>query len=174
MIRKTLLALSILGLTACGQSTTPQAATPAAPAEPPKPQHHYVLKEGMQYGYESGISNTAAKDGQVASKIMMVRFAGEQDGRLQAFAQEKDVYTVLECERPCEFVKLMTFFGSRNIKTERIRANPGSVANAVMADAMAGELERSTLKGTPPFTVWFDEHRGMIKTRLPAGEKTAS
>lgn len=145
-----------------------QVAVPADAVTPvPAKTHNYSLKEGTEYGYDAGISNDAGNSGQVANKIIMIRFAGERAGKLQAFMQEKSVHTVMECERPCEIVKIMAFYQGEHVKTERIRANGGSLARIVMEDAMSGALKPSRMKGrndSEMFSVWFDEQKGMTRT----------
>jgi hypothetical protein len=71
----------------------------------------------------------------------------------------------MECEKPCEFIKIMTFYGDRHLKTERIRGNTGSLAQAVLEDAVSGELEPAVVSfgKRGPFSVWFDEKAGMVR-----------
>ena len=80
--------LALAALAACGQPSNETAAPAQAPAteqnqtaEAPEAQapvqekpaikaHGYGIKDGMEYGYETAISDDDAKAGQVTNKVM--------------------------------------------------------------------------------------------------------
>lgn len=166
---------ALFGLTACDQNkTTAQAAPEQASIvpEPVKADHYYSLKDGYEYGYEQGVSQNSTNEGQVASTLLMFKFAGEKDGIYQAYAKNAmGAFDVVQCTNPCDFFKEMIFFNGEHIKTERIKAVEGSIGWSVMADAINGKLEQYVGMNSvtrKKVNVWFDEQNGMKGT--PVGK----
>jgi hypothetical protein len=160
-------AVVTLVLAGCGDShptlsTEAEGQSATIAPEPPKIEHMYSMKDGDQYGYEKGISKDQQDAGQTASTLLMFSYAGEKDGVYQAYTGTDGVVTVMQCNNPCEFMKILTFVGGENVKTDRMKATEGSVGWAVMSDAINGKLEphvakRNGKKGH----VWFDENSGI-------------
>ncbi len=157
-------------VTGCGQEQS--AAEAAAPAEivaaTPIIEHHYSLKDGLEYGYEQAVSLDAQNAGQVAGKLMMFKFAGENGGLYQAYSKDASgAITVAECANPCEFIKVMVFYDGEHINTERMRATEGTIGWHVMADAINGKMEQYQIdKNGKKYTVWFDEKKGPKTTEI--------
>ena len=148
-------------LSSCGSEKTPAqkaeaSTTPAAvPAPPPR---YFSLQDGLEYGYEQAVSQDAKSKGQIASKVVMFKFLGERDGVLQFHTRDGDFHSVLQCERPCEFVKQMYFFSGKLQKKDHIRAVEGSIAWALTRDAMNGYLKRYAKEREGKLNeLWFDE-----------------
>ncbi|MCQ9375179.1 hypothetical protein NMQ14_13045 [Methyloversatilis sp. XJ19-13] len=168
-------AVLALTLTACGadrpQTSAAPAPTAAVSVKPPTP--NYVMKDGMKYGYPAAISEDARRAGQVAEQLIMAMYAGERDGRLQAHIIDGISVTALECERPCEYLKVMSYVDIDGIppqvKVEHIAAAPGSIGRLIMDDAVNGFLRQygtGDEKG-PRYSVWVDEIKGIVRTKLP-------
>ena len=141
----------------------------AAPEQAAEPKHYYAMTENGEYGYEAGVSEDDQQGGQVAANLIMVKFAGEKDGKFQVFYRDSNVrsaYHVSECENPCRYMKSMTFLNGKHIKTERATNTEGSLGWAWMSDAINGEMERGTIesKKSGKSFVWFDEKAGMQTT----------
>lgn len=160
---------ALFSLTACDKTTETNAQAQSAPAEiapePVKTDHYYSLKDGYEYGYEQGLSQNSTNEGQVASTLLMFKFAGEKDGIYQAYAKNAmGAFDVIQCTNPCNYFKEMIFFNGEHIKTERVKAVEGSIGWSVMADAINGKLEQYVGMNSvtrKKVNVWFDEQNGM-------------
>lgn len=134
--------------------------------------HNYVMQDGMKYGYPSAISENDRNAGQVSEKLVMALYAGEKSGKHQAHLMDGSVVSVLECEPPCRYLKIMTFVDDDylrdEIKVEHIVAAPNSLGYSIMQDAMRGRLKQYAV-GTKEkrYTVWMDERKGMQRTIMP-------
>lgn len=152
---------AVLALSACGEEN--KAVQQSKAAEPPPaiklpPPKYYSMRDGLEYGYEQGISTDAANSGQVAPKLIMIKFLGERHGVVQFHFKEGAYHAVVQCERPCEFVKQMIFYDGELVKKEHMRAAPGSIAAAVTSDALNGHLEKFVKdRNGKPHELWFDE-----------------
>lgn len=88
----------------------------------------------------------------------MFKFLGEREGTLQFHTRDGDFNGVMQCERPCEFVKQMIFYNSKLQRKEHIRAVEGSIAWAITRDAMNGYLKKFSKERDGKLQeVWFDE-----------------
>lgn len=159
-------AISVFLFFGCSQNQQSQEAPAPVSAEivPAKPivDHYYAMRDGYEYGYEKAISLDDANAGQVASKLVMFKYAGNIDNKYQVFMKEGLINTVAECNNPCEFVKIMSFYNGVHTATERIRASEENLATTILMDAINGKLERyvGARKGKK-VNVWFDEVDGM-------------
>lgn len=154
-----------LMLSACGSGDTNSPTTAVAPAAEPQkpaiPEHYYSLRDGFEYGYEQAVSESASKQGQVASKILMFKYLGERDGVLQFYSKDGDMLVVVQCERPCEFIKQMVFYDGSLQRKEMLRAAQGSIAWALSQDGMNGHLKKFQKERDGKLKeVWFDEQNG--------------
>lgn len=162
---------SVLGLTACNQEPQGAIVVPEqaeiAP-EPIKIDHYYSMKDGYEYGYEQAISQDSADAGQVASTLAMFKYSGQKDGVYQTYTKNvSGVITSLQCNNPCDFIKVMTFLNGQHLTTERLKATEGSIGWTVMADAINGQLEAFVQeKNGKSFSVWFDEEKGLQTTAV--------
>lgn len=172
-------AVALLG---CGESKTEtpkqtnqsvETATPGAPPEqasPVKPDHFYSMRDGNEYGYERAISNEEQNQGQAANKLLMLKFAGQKDGKYQVYTQDKQTFGVFECSAPCDYIKTMVFFGKEHIKTERIKGGTGSIAGAALTDAINGKLEQAKVTRrsdkSKKVHIWFNEDSGVELTPI--------
>lgn len=180
-MKKSVLIMGIivtLGLAGCVEKIeTPSAAVKAEPVAeivPPAPSkdHLYSIKDGYEYGYERAVSTNESNDGQQASQLVMVKYAGTQQGKYQAFMKEGAIVVAIECSNPCEFIKTMMFDHGNHYKTERMRAVEGTVGWLIMADAINGQLEPYVaVRNGKKVHVWFDEKRGMVATPITTSDK---
>ncbi len=171
-----LMLLATIFAAACSQTTTPNSNAPSADAAATakamaeieatlKNQPHYTAKDGLEYGYTKGLSEDALKSGQAAAEILMFRYKGERNGRMQVTHQSGQIITAIECAEPCTVLKMMTFadidYARNNVKVDRIQYAPGSIAHAVMNDALNHRLEPSfTYQGKKAMQEWVEEGRG--------------
>lgn len=147
----------------------PQQAIAPMPVAPPAPSHNYALRDGDAYGYERMPSQQEQQQGQGATTLTMVKYAGRQNGTHQAYVHDKatDSVMVIECATPCEFLKVMLFVRANQpaVSVERMRAMPGILGSLIIEDAIKGKLEQFiSEKNGQPHTLWFDEKKGLIKT----------
>lgn len=124
----------------------------------PKPAPLYSMNDGTAYGYEQAVSEEAKQRGQVASKLMMVKFLGEREGILQFHSKDGSIHLVYQCQRPCEFVKQMVFYDQELQRKDHLRAVNGSIAWAMARDAMNGHMKQYTkVRDGKLSEVWFEE-----------------
>lgn len=135
------------------------------------PDHNYAMQDGMQYGYQSLISEEDRKAGQVAAKLVMAYYAGEREGKYQAHIMDGTMVSAIECAKPCEFLKVMTYADADylrdTIKVDRMAAAPGSIGMLIMQDAMNGKLKQygREINGKR-YSMWMNEHDGMKRVAL--------
>lgn len=166
------LAMAIL-LAGCGQQDAPKQQTdvPAKviPAKPAK-THNYSLKDGYEYGYEMAVSRDDQNKGQVATSLMMAKFAGQTDGKYQVFMkspEDGNANIVAECTNPCEFMKVMVFYQGSHVSTERMRVAPGIIGWMILEDGINGQLQQFIGdRDGRKYTVWFDEKKGITRTAV--------
>lgn len=148
-------------LTGCGaddQSATKAAVAEVAPIIKLKESRYYAMQDGGEYGYEQAVSADAKNHGQVANKIHMFRYLGERNGVLQFHSRDGSVHAVVQCERPCEFIKQMIFIDKTLQRKEHIRAVEGSIAWGLTHDALNGYLKPFTKERDGKLQeYWFDE-----------------
>lgn len=141
--------------------------SPAVVAHQAEPDHWYSMNDGMQYGYEMGISDDARRAGQVAPSLIMAYYAGHKDNRYQAHMIDGLSVSSVECESPCKYLKVMTFYDNDLINVEHVVAAYGSIGYMIMQDAMHGKL-RQYGRGIDGkrYTVWADEENGIKYTEI--------
>lgn len=169
-----LLSAVVLALTGCSDNSSmpkdEQKPVAEIVQESPKIDHYYAMKDGYEYGYEQAISQDAENSGQGASTLVMFKYAGEKDGVYQAYMKEATgAVTTLQCNNPCEFIKINVFFNGEHIKTERMKATEGTIGWLVMADAINGKLEQyvgMNKQTGKKVNVWFTEQDGMVATQI--------
>jgi hypothetical protein len=152
----------------CGQQSTSQPEKAEIVPVEPLPDHYYSMKDGLEYGYEPAVSEDAQKAGQLASTLLMFKFAGERDGVYQIYTKDGYSTTVAECSNPCDFIKIMVFAKDvGHVKTERMRATEGTIVWLAISDAINNKLEQFVNeKNGKKFTVWWDEKKGLQTTHL--------
>ena len=167
MKRFILVSAALLALTACGQSSQAPASEqkPVAEIVPeePKIDHYYSMKDGFSYGYQKELSADSASAGIAAEPLVMVLYAGEKEGKYQVFSRDGSNYLVVQCENPCQYLKIMTFLsdGGAAIDVKNMQALKGIMAESMITDAINGKLEQFTPdKNGKKYHVWFDEHAG--------------
>lgn len=138
------------------------------------PDHNYVMRDGMKYGYPAAISRDQQNSGQVSSALVMAMFAGERNGKLQAHLTDGNTVSALECERPCTYLKIMTYIDADylrdQIRVEHAVSDPSSVGALIMRDAMNGKLDRYGVgRGKKRYGQWVDERKGMMDVELTDG-----
>lgn len=155
----------------CGDKAVSSGAAPAIAAAPAMPQHLYAIKDGQEYGYEQGISESDRQNGQAAVKLMMFSYLGHKGDLYQVMLKNGNVRTVAECAKPCDFAKVYTFVGDRFANKEMLKLTPTAIVSSVFADAMTGQLDQ--LKGEQngtAVTFWVD---GDAKRLVVADAKTS-
>jgi hypothetical protein len=170
---KKLGAVIIIGLmlSGCGNETKTQtqAEIPVAQATAPAivRNHNYSLKDGLSYGYERMVTVDETNNGQAASSLLMAKFAGKREGKYQVFMdddQSTDTFIVIECTASCDFLKSMLFYQGQYVRSERIRAAPGTIGWMMLEDAINGDLEQyESEDGGKKYSIWFDEKKGIIE-----------
>lgn len=131
-----------------------------------KSLHQYVLRDGMEYGYEVAISNDE-KSGRPAPKIVaMYRYLGRKGDIYQTMLRNGEIRIVFECTKPCDAGTLHTFEGTQYVSNEVLRLEPDTLLNAVMSDAMNGYLEQSVeTQNGKATSLWVDgESKRLITT----------
>lgn len=153
----------------------PSSSVPPAPAPEPMRTHHYVLKDGFEYGYERPPSKDEQDRGIATGILMMVKYAGERNGVHQVYSKDQatGAVSVIECSDPCEFMKVMVFAYPQGgaLSVQRLRAAPGIMGAAIMEDAIGGELQQYfSERNGKSFSIWFDEKKGLLVTPVQAAQ----
>lgn len=152
------------------ESAKPVASAPQTPepiiATPPARTHNYALRDGYEYGYERPPSQEEINKGQATTALSMVKYAGVSNGNHQAYMHDKasNAVVVVECAKPCEFMKVMIFARPNGpaISTDRMRASPGVLGAMIIEDAINGELEQFIgERDGRKYTVQFNEKSGL-------------
>lgn len=135
---------------------------------PPIKDHNYVMNDGNQYGYSTAISDEDKKNGQVAEKLVMVYYAGERDGKFQVHVLDGTSISAMECARPCEYLKIMSYLDNPyldpQVNIQRIASVPGSIGYLIMQDALNGKLHQyGRGKNNKIYNPWMDENKGMLQ-----------
>jgi ferredoxin len=164
-----LIAGVVILLCACGDSQQPPQTQDEQPGEAVAPDHYYVHTDGGKYGYERALSEEDIKQGRVAAQIIMASYIGQKDGTYQVAVVEGSIYTVLESDKSCEFIKTMVFDIDDDegaLKVDYMRGQPGALAYSILQDAINGKLtSRMVIRQRgKDYAVWFDEKKGVILT----------
>ncbi|ERS04812.1 hypothetical protein Q673_06240 [Marinobacter sp. EN3] len=143
--------------------------------EPVEIGHFYVLKDGSKYGYQPVTSQYERDSGQATSKLVMARYFGRKDDTYQIDMIDGNFHHIVECERPCEYLKIMIFYKDDLERTDYMKSEVGTIAWSILQDAVNGHLdihtvERNTDEGPVRHYIWADESRGPILT--PVSEST--
>lgn len=171
-MKKAMWVLIVLGLAGCGDESASGSANaePVAEVVALKPAvHFYVMADGDEYGYELGVSQSDQDNGKMANSLMMFRYAGEHDGKHQAYSKDGLAFTIVECSNPCEFMKVMRFAGTEFIKKDLVRATEGTIGWGVMEDAINGFLQVHKTRDGKSHP-WFDEKKGIHFIPLAAAK----
>jgi hypothetical protein len=168
----------LLGLVGCGDkagtksvSSEPASAEPTAAVvvQPKKAVHYYSVEDGGEYGYEPGVSQDDQHNGTGAKSLIMFRYAGLRDAQYQVYSKYGPVVTALQCENPCEFIKIMTFYNGTFVKKEMLRATEGTIGWLAISDAINGFMKAYVAgKQGKEYSLHFDEKHGVQK--LPADQ----
>ncbi|WP_293934018.1 hypothetical protein [Iodobacter sp.] len=141
---------------------------PHEDVSPVSPKHWYVMRDGSEYGYERVLSKNETDQGQAAGTLIMIKYAGQKNGKHQIYLQQKEEFDVFECNEPCDYIKTMTFYGDELIRTERLKFVPGTIAASAMMDAFNGQLEvvkvQKKSKPNIDLNIWFSEKSGIVLT----------
>lgn len=107
-----------------------QVAAAAAATDAAAADHNWIYKEGLTYGYASGLSEDDKKAGKAISDVVMLRYLGTKDGLYRLLSVDDG--TIESCANPCRVIKA----GS-----DHYMYNPNSVIGAALQDAFNGKLE---------------------------------
>lgn len=156
-------------------ATSEATESPSDQPEPIEIGHFYVLKDGSKYGYQPVTSQYERDSGQATSKLVMARYFGRKDDTYQIDMIDGNFHHIVECERPCEYLKVMIFYKDDLERTDYMKSEVGTIAWSILQDAVNGHLdvhtvERNTDEGPVRHYIWADESRGPILT--PVSEST--
>lgn len=131
--------------------------------------HNYVYQDGQRYSYELAVSELDQMQGRLAAELFTVLYLGTMDGVAQLVEVAGERYTVYECEIPCRYVKVMTFYQQEHLRTDYVKAAPGTVAYAAFEDVAAGALAPyvTTRNGEEVYS-WVDEKDGIQRRPVPS------
>lgn len=143
-------------------------------ADKPEPMeigHFYVLKDGSKYGYQPATSRYERDSGQATSKLVMARYFGRKGDTYQIDMIDGDLHHIVECERPCEYLKIMIFYKNDHERTEYMKSEIGTIAWSILQDAVNGHMDvltvdRNTSDGSEPHHIWVSEDEGPIFTPI--------
>lgn len=123
----------------------------------------------MLYGYTLARTQAGDEAGEAGQGITMLLYAGSRDGVHQLHQRSGTLIKAIQCSHPCEVMKVMTAGeGLGTINTEYFRIEPSSVAALAIRDAHHGHLKQYGLgEGRTRYSVWVDQDRGIVKTKLP-------
>jgi len=127
-----------------------------------EPEHNYAVYMDGEYGYQPAVSENQTNNGQVAATLFMVKYLGEKNGKYQLFSKQNDhVMAVMECQNPCEFIKLNHIInGMGVVKTEVMEAAPDSLGRIAFEDAIAGKLEPFVKEENGKrYSVWLEDKK---------------
>lgn len=127
---------------------------------------NYTMKDGHKYGYEQLLTDADRADGIMSKPMIMAVYLGKKGNDYQvAVIDGKNEYTVMQCENPCKYLKIMAFYGDRHQATEWMKTSPGMIGLLIMDDAIKGHLTRYTkdMDGERHY-VWVDENTGRSYT----------
>lgn len=131
----------------------------------PQQDHYYSFRDGNLYGYEQQKESDGTE-----KPLLMIQYAGQKDDTYQLFFLTPDnkAINVVECTKPCEFMKQMTFYNSTDenyISKQYYRVGDKSVIKFAILDAINGKLERSfAVRGGKTYEVWFGNKLKLSKT----------
>lgn len=147
---------------------------PEAAVDRPNVGHFYVFRDGNKYGYQPVTSSMEATAGQSAIPLIMAHYFGRKGDTYQVDLMDGPFHNIVQCDRPCGYLKIMTFYKNEHERTEYIEAKFGTVAWTVLQDAMNGKLEihtveQNTSNGRQPHYIWADENKGPMLTPVADG-----
>ena len=125
-------------------------------------EHYYSFRDENLYGYEQ----QKEADG-TEKPLLMIQYAGQKDDTYQLFFLNSDNETinVIECTKPCEFMKQMTFYNGSYISKQYYRVSDKAVVKFAILDAINGKLEKSlAVRGGKNYEVWFGSEIKFNKT----------
>ena len=119
--------------------------------------HYYSFKDGLLYGYEQKPNSDGSEN-----PLIMFQYAGQRDDVYQLFySQDNHVVNVVECKKPCEFMKNKTYYnteGGNVISKNYFRVSDKTIAKLAILDAINGNLEQSVVvKNGKNYSVWFGQ-----------------
>jgi hypothetical protein len=107
------------------------------------PTHRYVTQQDGMYVYGRQPTEDEKRQGK-ATSTLLVRYLGERDGAYSIKMVNGEVDTVVSCSRPCQSARSLSYLGTKLIDAATVPVTDGSVVQAIMQDAMSGQLERYT------------------------------
>ena len=176
LINYGLIFIGVLALTGCDKGpktekpvTQTSSQASSAPSSEPEQfaskRHFYDFNEGLEYGYSAAISTNQQQAGLSANQVIMVKYAGERNGKYQIHLSQGNVVTAIECSNPCEVMKIMSFIDADymrdQVNVERFRFNLGTVGGMAITDALSGELRQYAVGiDGKRYQLWVEEDRG--------------
>lgn len=136
------------------------------PQQEPLPMFDH--QDGMAYGYTLAPSQAGAEAGNAGQNIVMIYYAGQRDDVHQLHQISGTAINAIQCKHPCEVMKVISAVeGLGVVNTQHYRIEANAVAAMAVADAHNGFLRQYGIgEGKNRYTVWVDEQRGILRTRL--------
>ena len=124
------------------QASPPQnLPTPKAAEEPAAapPSHHWVARRDGAFGYQSALSANDLAAGLASRSLTMITFNGivQGDYSFTTYNPVTGAAIIMRCSEPCEFMNVMNY---DHRMTETYPVAPGSIMQAIVQDARAGQL----------------------------------
>lgn len=132
-----------LGMLAAARERTSAAASPATAQSTATPAvtHHWVMRQGRAFGYQSALSDNDVAAGLATKALVMVEYNGVVNGDY-SFSSTNPVtgnLVVMRCAEPCAFMRVMNY---DHRAPETFPVTSGSVMAALVEDAREGYLSR--------------------------------
>ena len=139
-----------LTLVACqpaGNSTAADSNATSGEAANTPSAHHWLIRDGQEYGYSSALSENDQLAGRGASDVIMFRYLGVTNGIYKLASLQGTDYFVTSCKNPCSVIK---YYANADVSalTKYITFNPDTVIGEALTDAFNGQLE--VYGSTPP------------------------
>lgn len=108
------------------------------------PTHFYDVQDGQMYGYEAADK----------SRVVMMMYLGEKNGKHQIWEDQGIKELVLECAIPCELVTMYTIINNKAKERMHFKNKANSIFDRMISDIKNGHVKQyKTPKGQP---LWFD------------------
>lgn len=150
-------------------SAQPETASqaPPPPVKAVSMTPYYSIVDGYEYGYKPALSDVDLQEGQGTKALVMIKFLGARDGRLQlAIDTGRSLRQVMDCARPCDIVRVRVFSGGRMLRKEFLTMEPNTIMQLAFADASKGLLKPYQL-ADGKYLVVGEDHRQTYVEEAP-------
>lgn len=137
------------------EEKTPATVDVAPPYQPPEPK--FVFNDGLDYGYSAELGQEDKLNGIKAKPLLVFRYLGHKGDAYQVVLVDGDVRNVFEAKPPFEYAAVHTFYKNRYESKSIMPLADGTVAAAVISDAVMGYMKQYTGKQQgKPVQFWVD------------------